>query len=135
MKISTKGRYALEVAVDLAMHSSPQQLESIKNIAARRKLSEKYLERIIGLLKKAEIVTSTRGSKGGYYLSKSPAEITVYDILIAAEGTLAPVECLVKSMDCGIDCEKCPTRNVWNRMWSIIKDSVKDTHLDELIPR
>lgn len=135
MKISTKGIYALEIAVDLAMNSSDEQLESIRNIAKRRNLSDKYLERIIGMLRSANIVTSMRGAKGGYRLSRDPEQITVYDILTAVEGDLAPVECLVKSTDCGIDCNKCPTRGVWDKMWRLIKDSVKDTSLKELIPK
>lgn len=133
MKISTKGIYALEIAVDLAIHSDAEHLESIKNIAGRRNLSEKYLERIISMLKKVNLVSSTRGARGGYCLAKPADEIMVYDILTAVEGNLAPVECLIKSTDCGIDCEKCPTRRVWNQMWELIKDAAKETRLEDLL--
>ena len=70
MKISTKGTYALEIIVDLAMHSEPDRLASLKDIAQRRQLSEKYLERIAGMLKKAGLISSTRGAYGGYFSDK-----------------------------------------------------------------
>lgn len=133
MNVSTKGRYALEVALDLAMNSSEERLESIKNIASRRNLSEKYLERIVGMLKKAGIVSSTRGAKGGYCLSRNPDEIKVSEILMAAEGNLAPVECLSKEVKCGMECDKCATRIVWDDIWSEIKAVIENTTLEELL--
>ena len=123
MKISTKGKYALEIVVDLAQHSDEQHRESLKNIACRRGLSEKYLERIAKMLHSAGIVSSARGVRGGYCLSKAPEDITVLEVLAASEGELAPVDCLTKETDCGIDCRKCPTRNLWSEMWEIIKDT------------
>lgn len=132
MKISTKGIYALEVAVDLALYASEENLASIKSVAGRRNLSEKYLERIVSLLKKDGIVKSTRGAYGGYCLAKEAKDISVLDVLTAAEGDLAPVECLTKSTDCGIDCETCATRSTWNHMWEILKDSVKNTSIEEI---
>lgn len=132
MKISTKGIYALEVAVDLSIYASREKLESIKNIAARRKLSEKYLDRIVGLLKKEGLVESIRGAYGGYYLAREPKDISVLDVLTAAEGDLAPVECLSKETDCGIDCDTCPTRNTWNHMWDLLRDSIKETTIEDI---
>lgn len=76
MKISTKGKYALEIAVDLALHSDRSRPESLKNIAGRRGLSEKYLERIVKLLRDAGVVCVVRGARGGYYLSRPPGEIS-----------------------------------------------------------
>ena len=107
MKISTKGRYALEIAADLAMHSDHEHRESLRNIARRRDLSEKYLERIVKMLCSAGIVSSARGVRGGYCLAKDAREITLLEILEASEGELAPVPC--------------PTREVWGDMWQIIK--------------
>lgn len=133
MKISTKGIYALEVAVDLACYASDERRESIRSIAARRDLSEKYLERIVSLLKKAGLVSSTRGASGGYCLARPASQITVLDVLMAAEGDLAPVECLVKSTDCGIACSACPTRGNWNQMWTLIKNAVKDTTIEDIL--
>lgn len=133
MRISTKGIYALEVVVDLAFYSSEDKKESIRSIAYRRNLSEKYLERIVGMLRKAGVLKSTRGAQGGYCLAKQPEDITVLEILQASEGTLAPVECLVGAQNCKIDCETCPTRGLWHHMWGLIKDSVKDTTIAEIL--
>ena len=117
MRISTKGTYALEIIVDLAMHSSEEHLERLKNIAARRGLSEKYLERIVKAMKNENLILSTRGAMGGYRLARRPEDITVLDVLRSVEGELAPVECLTKETNCGISCEDCLTRGVWADMW------------------
>ena len=117
MRISTKGTYALEIIVDLAMHSSEEHLERLKNIAARRGLSEKYLERIVKAMKNENLILSTRGAMGGYRLARRPEDITVLDVLRSVEGELAPVECLTKETNCGIAWEVCLTRGVWADMW------------------
>ncbi len=135
MRLSTKGIYALEVAVDLSMNSDPGRPESVKNLAMRRGISEKYLERIIGLLRKAGIVTSIRGVYGGYFLARRPAEITAGEVLTAAEGSLAPVECLVDEGACQNDCEACVTKAVWEGMWQQIKDVVDNLTLQDLVDR
>ena len=134
MKVSTKGRYALEIAADLAMHSDSEHRESLKNIARRRGLSEKYLERIVKMLSRAGIISSARGVRGGYCLAKDAREITLLEILEASEGELAPVPCLTRETDCGIEYGQCPTREVWGEMWEIIKKTagevtVADLHL------
>ena len=121
MKISTKGKYALEIAADLALHSDAGHRESLKNIACRRGLSEKYLERIVKMLCSAGIVSGARGVRGGYCLVRDAQEITLLEILEASEGELAPVPCLTRETDCGIECDQCPTREVWGDMWQIIK--------------
>ena len=108
MKVSTKGRYALEIAADLAMHSDSEHRESLKNIARRRDLSEKYLERIVKMLCRAGIVSS------------------------ASEGELAPVPCLTRETDCGIECGQCPTREVWGEMWEIIKKTAGEVTVADL---
>ena len=117
MRISTKGTYALEIIVDLAMHSSEEHLERLKNIAARRGLSEKYLERIVKAMKNENLILSTRGAMGGYRLARRPEDITVLDVLRSVEGELAPGEGLTKETNCGIACEDCLTRGVWADMW------------------
>lgn len=132
MKISTKGIYALEAMTDLAIHSV-DSVESIKNIAERRKLSEKYLEQIVGALRRAGLIKSTRGATGGYSLSKSPDQITVLEILEATERNLVPLECLHKTSDCGINCEKCATRVMWNNMWLEIKGVMEVVTLDDIM--
>ena len=96
MKISTKGRYALRLMLDLAMNGE-NNVVRIKDIAERQQISDKYLEQIISVLNKAGYVRSTRGPQGGYSLRKAPEEYTVGDILRLTEGSLAPVECLANA--------------------------------------
>lgn len=132
MKISTKGIYALEAMIDLGLYSK-ENVESIKNIAVRRKISEKYLEQIISALKKAGLIKSTRGAGGGYQIAKELDEITVYEILEAVEKNLIPMECLYKETDCAIECDKCGTRGFWNCLWGSIESVVKEVSLDMLI--
>lgn len=132
MKISTKGIYALEVVVDLAINADDENRVSIRSVAERRNLSEKYLERIVSMLRRAGIVKSTRGAYGGYCLSRAPEDITVLDVLMAAEGDLAPVQCLTKDTDCGIDCENCATRSTWNHIWDLLKSAIKDTSIAQI---
>ena len=133
MKISTKGKYALEIVADLALHSDSEHPESLKNIALRRGLSEKYLERIIKALKVSGIVRSERGACGGYCLALPVGDLTAYDVLKASEGELAPVECLTKDTDCGIDCAKCPTQEVWRSMWEVIKEVSAGVTIEDII--
>lgn len=136
MKMSTKGKYALEIAVDLALYSSDTgQLESLKNIAERRGLSEKYLERIIKALKQKGIVRSVRGARGGYALAKPPEQIRVREVFNAVEGQLAPVQCLTKETDCGISCDLCPTRNTWGMMWYIITDAADKVTVADIVEK
>lgn len=135
MKISTKGIYALEIVTDLAMHSDREHLESLKNIAKRRALSEKYLERIIKALKDAGIVQSVRGAQGGYCLQKEADSLTVREVLCAVEGELTPVECLTKETDCGIVCGVCPTRGTWEMLWETIVEVVEEVTIGDIIQR
>lgn len=134
MKVSTKGIYALEVMIDLAMHSK-NGVVSIKNISKRRNLSEKYLEQIIGLLRKGKIIQSKRGAGGGYALKKNPNEITVLEILQLAEKNLIPVECVqnTESTECQMNCEQCAARVFWRGLWEKIKDIMGNVTLQMLI--
>ena len=93
MRISTKGRYALAVMLDLSIYDTGENI-SIKTIAKRLNLSGKYLEQVVGVLTKAGFVKSVRGSSGGYRLAKQPKEYTVGAILRLTEGSLAPVACV-----------------------------------------
>lgn len=133
MKISTKGIYALEIVTDLALHTRDGEPVSLSEIAKRRGLSPKYLERIVKALKEHQIVQSIRGARGGYSLSKDAGEMTVLEILRAVEGELAPVECLTKETDCGIDCEQCMTRDTWSGMWKEIITVVESITMEEII--
>ena len=132
MKMSTRGQYALEIAVDLALHLMPDRLESLNDIAKRRNLSEKYLERIMKLLKEAGLVKSVRGAYGGYCLTKEPGEISVLEVLRAAEGQLAPVSCLVENTECGMECEICSTKSTWGEMWEQILDTAAEVTVADI---
>lgn len=134
MKISTKGIYAIEAMVDLAMHST-EEVQSIKTIATRRQLSEKYLEQIIGALRRAKLITSTRGASGGYRLARKPSEITAYEVLEATERNLVPLQCLHKTSDCGINCDKCATRMLWSDMWDKIKKEMERVTIEDIMEK
>ena len=95
MKISTKGRYAIRVMMDLAMNGN-EKFISLKDIAQRQQLSNKYLEQIIAMLNKAGFLETARGNNGGYKLAKKAEDYTVGDILRATEGDLAPIYCLTE---------------------------------------
>jgi Rrf2 family protein len=110
MTISTKGRYALRIMMDLANHLG--ETIKLKDIAARQEISEKYMEQIISVLNKAGYVRSNRGAQGGYQLVMMPKDYTVGMVLRLTEGSLAPVECL---SDNALPCEregKCATIEV-----------------------
>lgn len=132
MKISTKGRYALRLMLDLATHGTGSPV-SIKDIAKRQEISEKYLEQIISLLNKAGYVKSVRGAQGGYVLRKEPKDYTVGMILRTTEGSLAPVEC-VENDSC--DCERmseCVTLLIWQKINDAVNDVVDHITLEDLL--
>lgn len=132
MKISTKGRYALRLMIDIAMHAAAEPVR-IKDIAKRQEVSEKYLEQIIAVLNKAGYVKSIRGPKGGYLLTKQPAEYTAGMILRLTEGSLAPVSCLeFEENDCPRQ-DQCATLELWKRLDQAIKDVVDSVTLEDLV--
>lgn len=133
MKLSTKGRYGLRALIDLAMYCETETV-SISSIAARQDISESYLEQLMGKLKKAGLVVSTRGAQGGYRLAKDASEISAGDILRALEGNLNAVECagLQETNQCeGADL--CVTKYVWQKVNESITRAVDDIRLDELV--
>ena len=103
MMVSTKGRYALRVMLDLAMQKQEEYV-SLNDIAQRQKISMKYLESIVGMLNKAGLLQSRRGKDGGYRMARRPEEYPVSEILKLTEGTLAPVSCM-DGEGCGPECE------------------------------
>ena len=112
MLISTKGRYALRVMIDLAEHRS-EEFISLREIAIRQEISEKYLESIIRMLVKAKVVESLRGKGGGYRLKKAPEEYTADSILRLTEESLAPVACLEADTDACPRAARCKTLPLW----------------------
>ncbi len=134
MKISTKGRYAVRVMLDLAMHDTGECIK-VKEIAARQGVSEKYLEQIISVLNKARYVKSVRGAQGGYRIAKEPKYYTVGMILRLTEGSLAPVACLDDSADVCERVDTCETLQVWKDLYDAINKVVDGVTLEDLIER
>lgn len=132
MKISTKGIYAIEAMLDLGMNSK-SEVESLKNIAERRKISDKYLEQIIGVLRKAGLVISIRGAGGGYQLAKPADEITVLEILQSVESNLIPMDCIEDESECDNNSKTCAMRVFWKKVWDEFLGVTNNVTLKDLI--
>ena len=132
MKISTKGRYALRLMLDLAIRDTGEPVR-IRDIAARQEISEKYLEQIISILNKAGYVRSVRGPQGGYHLMKEPAQYTVGMILRLTEGSLAPVACLEGDVNTCERQENCVTLRLWKMLNQAVSDVVDQVTLADLV--
>lgn len=131
MLISTKGRYALRVMIDLAEHPS-EGFVPLKVIADRQEISEKYLESIIKLLVKAKLLSGLRGKGGGYRLTRSPAEYTVGSILRLTEDSLAPVACLEENADACPRATACRTLPLWQGLDRVISGYLDSITLADL---
>jgi len=134
MKVSTKGRYALRFMAELARSGEDARV-SVKEIAQRQQISDKYLEQIAHTLAAKGFITSTRGAQGGYSLAQPASAITVGDVLRALEGDLAPVECV---SDCGKECtraENCDTFMVWQKLKKATDDVVDGITIQDLIDK
>lgn len=134
MKISTKGRYALRMLIDLAEHNDGGFL-ALKDIAERQNISKKYLEQIIPIFNKTKFLRTTRGAQGGYKLAMSPDKYTVGEILRLTEGSLAPVACLEYDP---IECERsneCATLPVWQGLYRVITEYLNGITLQDIVDR
>lgn len=132
MKISTKGRYALRMMVDLAEHQGDGYV-SLKDIAGRQDISKKYLEQIIPVLTRGGFLKVSRGAQGGYRLAKAPAAYTVKEILELTEGSLAPVACLG---DEPLGCERsafCATIGLWKGLQEVVENYLDGISLQDLL--
>jgi len=132
MMISTRGRYALRVMLDLAENSDGGFI-AMKEVAARQQVSLKYLERILPLLVEAKLVEGVRGKGGGYRLTREPDEYSVGEILRATEGDLAPVACLRKGAKLCPRAKKCKTLVMWKELDTLISNYVDSKSLADLI--
>ncbi len=132
MKISTKGRYALRLMIDLATNDEGNPIR-IKDVAERQGISDKYLEQIISVLNKAGYVRSVRGPQGGYTLKKKPEDYTVGMILRLTEGSLAPVACVEDNEQ---TCERqsgCVTYILWKKISNAVNDVIDNVTLKDLV--
>ena len=121
MMISTRGRYALRVLIDLAEHQTGDYIP-MKEIAARQELSQKYIEKIMPLLTKEKLVEGVHGKGGGYRLTRDPADYRVGDILRLAEGDLAPVACLgCDAVSCS-RAAQCRTLGMWKKFYAMTNE-------------
>lgn len=134
MKISTKGRYAVRVMLDLALNNTGECIK-VKDIATRQGISEKYLEQIIAVLNRAGYVNSVRGAQGGYRIAKDPSEYTVGMILRLTEGSMAPVACLDEGApDCD-RCDTCETLEVWKELYAAINNVIDNVTIADLVEK
>lgn len=132
MKISTKGRYALRVMLDLATNNSDEFIP-LKDISKRQDITVKYLEQIISPLNKAGYLISSRGSGGGYRLAKSPKDYTIGDILRTTEGNLSVVACLDSDIGNCNRSENCLTLPFWQGFNKVVADYVDGITLEDLL--
>ena len=133
MKISTRGRYALRLMLDLAVYGDGTPV-SLRDVAKRQLISDKYLEQIVTPLSRVGLVRSVRGAGGGYLLTRSPEEYTVGDILRPLEGDLAPVECATDAEYCQ-RCNECVTVALWQEIHKAVSQVVDNTTLADLVER
>ncbi len=134
MMISTKGRYALRVMIDLAEHQEDSYLP-MKDVAGRQGISLKYLEKILPVLAKNGFIVGIQGKGGGYRLTKRPEEYRVSDILRLTEGDLAPVACLAcKAAECG-HISDCRTRSMWEGLNQVINDYLDNITIADLMKK
>ena len=130
--ISTKGRYALRVMVDLAEHHTDEYIP-LKEIADRQQISKKYLETIVKELVNAKLVKGVSGKGGGYKLSKKPEKYTIAEILEATEGTLAVVACLSENAEKCPRAKQCVTLPLWNEYNEMVHNFFKSKKLSDLL--
>ena len=135
MKISTKSRYGLRTLVDLAVHSTGEQVPLV-HIAKRQNLSVNYLEQVFALLKKANIVKSVKGAQGGYILAKPAQDITVGEILRAIEGEMVIVEEEVRKNETSTmyqNMQACLQREVWDKITESVQETIEQITLEDLV--
>lgn len=134
MKISTKGRYALRMLIDLAEHKESGYI-SLKDVAKRQQISKKYLEQIIPIFNHTGMLLTNRGAQGGYKLARTPDKYTVAEILRLTEGSIAPVACLDQDPN---ECERsadCVTLPIWQGLYDVITDYLEGITLQDILDK
>lgn len=132
MRVSTKGRYALRIMVDLAEHNSGDYIR-LKDISRRQKITLKYMEQIMPMLTRAGYVKSCRGNNGGYMLARHPESYTAGDILRVTEGSFAPVPCIGGNASQCSRQEECTAIAFWEGLNRVISEYVDSVKLSDLI--
>lgn len=130
MKLSTKGRYGVKAMVDLAMHYGDEPV-SIKKISERQDISEYYLEQLFSPLRKAKLIKSIRGSRGGYVLNRKPADITIADVMYILEGPIEVADCIDGVACENVDC--CATRLLWGKIKNSIDEVMQGITLQDIV--
>ena len=134
MKISTKGRYALRMLIDLAEHKENGYI-SLKDIAKRQQISKKYLEQIIPIFNHTGMLLTNRGAQGGYKLARKPEQYTVAEVLRLTEGSIAPVACLDQDPN---ECERsaeCVTLPIWQGLYDVITEYLEGITLQDILDK
>lgn len=135
MKISTKGRYAVRVMMDIAEHDGGEEFVKANQISARQGISVKYLEQIIATLNKAGYVNSVRGAQGGYKLAYPAEQYTVGMILRLTEGSLFPVACMDEEVNSCSRCNSCEPLEVWKQIADAINNVVDNVTIADLLKK
>ena len=134
MRLSTKSRYGLRALFDIAYHAGTLPAQ-IKDISRRQNISPRYLEQIFQELKRGGLLKSRRGPQGGYFLTRKPQEITVHQVITAAEGEMALVDCIKSGKGCKKVCEfdnECVTQKVWMQASKTLNDYLSSVTLKDL---
>ena len=132
MRISTKGRYALRMLVDLAQHRE-EGFVALKDVAERQNISKKYLEQIIPMLNKGNVLRTERGAQGGYRLARTPDMYTIREILELTEGSLSPVSCVDEgALPCARSAD-CPTLPIWQGLAKVVREYLDSITLQDIL--
>ena len=132
MRISTKGRYALQMLLDLAEHRNNGFI-ALKEIAERQHISKQYLEQIVSIISNSRILRTNRGKHGGYMLAQEPSDITVGQVLRITEGSLAPIACLEDEVNQCERVETCKTLSMWKGLNKVITDYLDSITLQDIM--
>ncbi len=132
MRISTKGRYALRFLIDLAEHQNTGYV-ALRDIASRQNISKKYLEQIVPILSRGNILKTSRGFQGGYMLADSPDKYSVGQILRLTEGSLAPVSCVEESPVTCVRSADCSTLPIWQGLYRVINEYLDGITLQNIL--
>lgn len=134
MMVSTRGRYALRMMIDLAVNGMDGYV-ALKDIAARQDISKKYLEQIIPVLNRSGLLMTSRGFGGGYRLVKTPSEYTVGEIIRATEGSMAPVSCLEGDKNLCPRCSECVTLPIWQGLQNVVDEYLDGVTLQDILDK